>query len=356
MIDALLYQPIYLVIVTILSLWCVVKYAGTTATIKENKIGAFILALFMALFIGFRPNHPVFADTVGYVASFDYLSGIKFHFTFDVENIIFDNLLAWMASLGFSYSGFFFVIALIYFGFTAVACSKFFPNNTWASFLVFLAAFSTFSYGVNGIKAGAAYAFFLCAIAFRDKKILALLFLTLSVGFHHGMFPCILAYVLTWFYKNTKVYLAFWLVCFCIAVLNITYFQELFVGFVDDKSASYINGEMTDGWFTGMRYDFVLYSFMPILVGCYVLYKKKIEIHEYRFVFNLYILLNGLWMLCMYASFTNRIAAHSWSMYPVVLTYPFLFTQNHSPRRNRVFATVIILHLAFTLFMEIVYY
>lgn len=55
---------------------------------------------------------------------------------------------------------FFGLIAAIYFIGMFVACRKLFPSNTLIVFLVCLAAFSTFSYGTNGIKAGAAASLF----------------------------------------------------------------------------------------------------------------------------------------------------------------------------------------------------
>ena len=231
-----------------------------------------------------------------------------------------------------------------------------FPDNTWAAFLVFLGAFITYSSSVNGIKAGVAASIFVCAIAFKDKKWLVALLLAISWGLHHSMHVCIIAYIIAALYKNTKIYLAFWLVCFLLAVANVTYFQELFANFTDEKGASYLLTDEDSGWLTGMRYDFVIYSFMPILVGLYSKYKLHISIKEYDFILNLYLLLNGVWMLCMYASFTNRIAALSWLLYSIVLTYPFLSKQCNIPNKNSIFAVIMLLHLSFTLFMAFIYY
>jgi hypothetical protein len=67
-------------------------------------------------------------------------------------------------------------------------------------------------------------------------------------------------------------------------------------------------------------------------------------------------LLNALWMLCMYANFTNRIAALSWALYPIVIIYPYLSEKSNYPNKNMMFAVVMLLHLAFTLFMKFIYY
>lgn len=354
MIPAEYYQAIYLFIVTIFTLYCFARYNRYDGEIYENRYITLILAICLVLFIGFRPIHAVFADTVGYAEYYNYKSSDIFSLSFDVENKIFDNLLLWMSSHGFGHSAFFVSIALIYFVCRYVSCKKMFPNNSLIAYLVFLGAFLTFVSSVNGIKAGAAASIFTCAIAYRHNKLLSLLLLLLSWGFHHSMIVCVLAFILVTFYKNTKWYSILWVFSFIIAALHISYFQNLFVNFTNEKGAAYLIAE--DGWITGMRYDFVLYSAIPILLGWWYKIKYDIMDEEYDFVLNLYILLNALWMLCMYASFTNRIAALSWFLYPLVLIYPFLSAKIELPNKNYKFSWVILGHLCFTLFMQIVYY
>ena len=95
---------------------------------------------------------------------------------------------------------------------------------------------------------------------------------------------------------------------------------------------------------------------MPILVGCWAIFKKKIDNLKYNRILSIYMFINGLWLLCMYAGFTNRIAYLSWFMYPIVLVYPLLDTQcNWGVSRFRTVATIALLHLGFTLFMNIIY-
>lgn len=356
MIDGIYYHGIYLFIVTILSISCIFKYITYRNKVYSNNSISIPIILLLTIFIGLRPYHPTFADTIGYVDYYKLNYMFPFEFSYDVENIIFDNLLLWMSSIGFSWNFFFVIIAFLYFFARYISCKVFFPENTWPSFIMFLGAFLTFASAVNGIKAGVATSFFCCAIAYRKNKILAIFFLFLSYGFHHSMHVCILAYILVLYYRNTKTYYFFWLISFIIAVAHITYFQNLLGSMTDEKGASYLLTD--DGWITGMRYDFVIYSFMPILLSIYLKYKRKVVFEEgYQFILNLYLLLNGLWMLCMYASFTNRIAALSWGLYPLVLAYPFLSKMSETiPNNNHFFAKVMGLHLGFTLFMNIIYY
>ena len=95
---------------------------------------------------------------------------------------------------------------------------------------------------------------------------------------------------------------------------------------------------------------------MPVIVGWYALVKKKLQVSDlYKKLLSLYLCLNGVWMLCMYAEFTNRIAYLSWFLYPIVLIYPFLNEQWGRDRYKK-FGLVMLGHLGFTLFMNVIYY
>lgn len=354
MINAVHYQGIFLSIVTILTFFSFVRYFSYGGKIREKSIAPLILAIFFSIFIGFRPIHSVFADTVGYASYYDSRINSTFSFSVDVENLLFDNLLEFMSSIGFSHSVFFFVIALIYFVGRYISCRKMFPNNSWVTYLVFLGAFLTYTSSVNGIKAGAAASIFVCAIAYRHNRILSIILLLTSWGLHHSMHACILGFIAVSLYRNTKFYSLFWIICLLVAIMHISYFQNLFAGLTDEKSARYLTED--EGWKTGMRYDFVLYSFIPILLGWYYKFKKKVENIEYDFLLNLYMFINGLWMLCMYANFTNRIAALSWLLYPAVLIYPYFSEAIQIKNKNQKFSIVLAAHLLFTLFMAIAYY
>jgi hypothetical protein len=60
-------------------------------------------------------------------------------------------------------------------------------------------------------------------------------------------------------------------------------------------------------------------------------------------------------MLCMYAEFTNRIAYLSWLMLPIVLIYPLL-NEDWGSGQYKTFQWVALGHLAFTLFLNYIYY
>lgn len=353
MLPAKYYQYIYLLIITVIT-YFICNYSSKHRG-KENLFPSLLLCLLLILVIGYRPIDRAFADTMSYAENWQFFYKEPFEFNFNAENLLFDNLFAYIGSLGLNISVFFVIISAIYFGSILIACRKLFPNNTLLAFVVYLGALSTFSYGTNGIKAGAAASLFLLALAYYDKLYLSIILVLLSWGFHHSMQLPFAAYIITLFFKNQKIYFAIWFICLLISAAHITFFQTLFAGLTDESGAKYLTSDEF-GTVKGFRFDFIIYSAMPILMGYYVKYKYHFSGKFYETILNIYILSNSIWMLSMYAAFTNRIAYLSWFMYPFLIIYPSLRIkdQKHPLVVNR--NKFIGLHLGFTLFMFFIYY
>lgn len=367
MLIASLYYPFYLFLITILTFSIYRKYKvreelGTDA-VGQNS-GAVLLVVFLTFFIGLRPvSGYFFVDMANYVEFYHALyEGVPFSFDWHAENLLFDNYFAWVGSMSLGTGFFFTTIAAIYFGAAYLGIKKLFPNDTLAAYIVLLGAFSTFSYGTNGVKAGAAASLFILAIAYREKLKICIPLVLISLGFHHSMQLPVAAFLLSLVFRNPKVYFAAWCACILISAAHITFFQDLFAGISadtlgDSRAAEYLQSSGSDwGGKSGFRIDFIIYSAMPVLVGYWAMYKKRIRLSKlYSCLLNVYLCTNGIWMLCMYSNFTNRIAYLSWFLYPVVLIYPFL-NEDWGQSRYRTFAKVMLAHLGFTIFMEGVYY
>ena len=363
MIPASLYQTIYLTLVTIMTLFVYSQYQGRNGLreFAPSRTDALVgvLVFFLVLFIGFRPvSGRYFVDMVNYVLYYEvFHDGATFIFDWDSENKIFDNLFAWWGSVRLGYTSFFVFVATIYFVGAYLGIRKLFPNHRLTAFLVFLAAFSTFSYGTNGIKAGAATSLFIWALGYRENLKICIPLVLLSWGCHHSMIMVVAAFVVTLFVKNPKYYFWIWGFCFLMAAAHVTAFAHLFAGATTEHGAEYLLTEGgNEGTKGGFRIDFIVYSAMPVIVGWYAVMKKKLQVSDlYKKLLSLYLCLNGVWMLCMYAEFTNRIAYLSWFLYPIVLIYPFLNEQWGRDRYKK-FGLVMLGHLGFTLFMNVIYY
>lgn len=357
---AYLYQTIYLAIVTILTIPVCLTYKNryNADFAYSNSNRSFLIVMFFVLFIGLRPQSGAFVDMMNYIVHYEILwYGEPTRFYWNTENLVFDNFYRWLGSMEVPISVFFFIVAAIYFCAAFIGIRRLFPKHTQAAYLMFLAAFSTFSYGTNGIKAGCAASVFILAISYWEKWKVCIPLMILTLGLHHSMKLPVAAFVLAYFFKNPKYFFYGWFVCLLIAVAHVSYFQEIFAGMAEDAEG-YLDttAEEFGNRKTGFRIDFVAYSVMPVLVGYYAIVKKRLAVSRtYKVLLYTYITANAVWMLCMYASFTNRIAYLSWLMYPVVLVYPFL-CEDWGPRKYETFAKVMFAHLGFTLFMEVIYY
>ena len=369
MIEAKYYYDLYLLLVTILTIFAAEHYSNRqnaeldthSSIIIDQR--ALILAIVLAIFIGFRPiSAAYFGDTINYAYVYNMREGLPYIYDPLSENLIWDNLLNWWASKRMGISYLFVLADIINFGCTFLACRKFFNQNQYIAFLVFLGSFSTFSYATNGVKAGVAAAIFLLALSYYKKLHISIPLVLISWGFHHSMTLPVCAFIISYFYRNPKFYYFIWIVCLLLSAAHVTYFQSLFAQMASDQGdttgAQYLLSSSSSEWGgkSGFRIDFVIYSAMPLLVNYNAIFKKKIQLSSYNiFILNIYLITNAVWMLCMYGEFTNRIAYLSWFLFPIVLIYPLL-TKDWGPTRYRTLSKIVIANLAFTLFMHIIYY
>ena len=360
MIPASQYHNIYILLVSVMTISLYQRYnirKGHLQYSDSKSANTVILVIFFLFFIGLRPiSGRYFVDMANYVESYHaFYEGVPFSFEWYFGNVLFDNFFALSGSLCLGTKFIFTVVAAVYFGTSYLGIKKMFPHDTLAVYLVFLAAFSTFSYATNGIKAGAAASFFIFGIAYREKLSVSIPLILLSIGIHHAMILPVGAFFLSLVIKNPKVYFVAWCLCFVFAAAHITLFQTI-LGYLtsdtldDGHGAGYLMDTTSDwGGKSGFRLDFVLYSAMPVLVGYWAVFKKKMQLSKmYKCLLNVYLCTNGIWILCMYAAFTNRIAYLSWFLYPIVLVYPFL-NENWGNSRYKTFSNVMLAHLFFTL-------
>lgn len=358
---ASIYQYVYITIIAILSISIISAYKLHRGSFEYHypikRTNEILLVVFLIVFIGLRPiSESVFFDMTAYAKFYYQYEGNAFEFNWNTDNKIFDNLYLFWSSAKLGATNLFLFLATLYFGCSYIGIRKLFPKHTLPAYLVFLAAFSTFSYATNGMKAGVAASIFIMALGFRHKIWLSLIFAIVSLGFHHSMVLPIAGFIVTMIIKKPKWYFYGWFFCLLMATLHITYFQNLFGGMTDDQGAGYLL-VTTDNTLGGIRFrpDFILYSAMPVWIGYQFEMKKKITSKIYSSLLHFYLVTNGIWMLCMYASFNNRIAYLSWFVYPIVLIYPFLYVDNSKEKYVK-FSKSVKYHLLFTLFMEFVYY
>lgn len=260
---------------------------------------------------------------------------------------------------------FFLFTDLLYYGLMLLCCWRMFPNNTWLAMLFFIGSFSTYSYGVNGIRNGAACSVVLVAIAMaaggtKPERYAGLLLSLLAIAIHRSTaLPIAALWAAVFVIKHPRQAIYFWIASIFLSLLVGNRVGDFFasLGF-DDRMTSYFQGQsdvkdMAQFSRTGFRWDFLLYSAMPVLFTWYLTMKRNFNDRAFNIIAVTYILANAFWILVIRAAFSNRFAYLSWFMYPLVIAYPLL-RFNIWPDQDRKTALILLLFYSFTYLMYLI--
>lgn len=367
MIPAYLYSIVFRYTVIVLTLFVSFKISrqsyNTIRRGDKNSIFALGLCIIFALWIGMRPLWWGFGDSVLYEHTFNLM---KNHIYGSFE----ENSSEWIwivftryCSQTMDVSSYFLIIAIGYIGFTYLACRVLTPNKVLASVLFMMGALSFYSYGVNGIRNGLACSITLSAIAFlatsRKTLIIGLIFAFFAVNIHRTtMLPLVSLFASIYVVKNFKWAYIFWILSILISLVAGGAVTAFFAGLGFEDRLSYLTTQQTEGVFahSGFRWDFLIYSMMPIILGYYVIIKKDIQDRTYIILLNTYTLANAFWVMVIRANYSNRFAYLSWFMYPIVLAYPLLKLNIWGKAQGKRTAQIMLAHVGFTWFMSTFYW
>ena len=356
-----LYTLIFITIVTFFTFTQAnrVSRMSNDELLQKNNFSRaiFVLMIFVVLFMGFRPM-TVGGDTGRYWTNFVnmsrglYTSGEESDWVF----YTFQNYCAQLMSV----SMFFFLVDLIYVGVVFLACKRFTSQNSTLMILFAMGAFSFFSYGTNGLRNGLATSFVVLAIAYiggdLKDKILCVLLCFLALGCHKSTALPVAAMIFAYFVKWPKGMFYIWVLSIVASLVAGQAFSNVFMLFdFDDRVAGYVNldesGETEDAIAkAGFRWDFLLYSAMPVILGYYTIVKKRMYDKTFLLLMGTYIYANAVWVMLIRLPFSNRFAYLSWFLYGIVLAYPLL-KFNIWPRQGEKVKLIMLAHVGFTFFM-----
>jgi len=295
------------------------------ASNRFNNIMSFILILITILFFGLRDpqgNWRYLGDTSNYTNLFNHFDP-SIHQSEPGFNIL--------MKFGIDFLNirlFYILCACLYIIPVYAVFRKWFQNYAFYALALHISMISFWGYGINGIRNGLAASIFIFSFFFYEKKPFMFLFMLISVTFHNSMILPLLAFVISSFYKNTKVYITIWFSAVFFSLFFGRIIEELPIhslissaGRVENFFVNELDGETVQ---RGFRIDFIIYSFIPLLLGLYYLYKLKFNDTFYIILFNTYILANSVWVLLIRATYTNRIAYLSWFIMSIVIIYPLL--------------------------------
>lgn len=317
-----------------------------------------ILMTFLIIFMGLRSSG-VGGDTGGYVSNYIQMMNGQLVLDENVGDWLFYRVEYLCAKI-MPVSMFLLVVEFLYVFLAYYACVRILRNNATWLFLFVIGAFSFFSYGVNGIRNGLATSFVLLALSYLDgnvkDKIKCLVFCFIALNCHKSTALPIVAMLFAYFLKKPKFLFYVWGGALIGSLLIGDSLSNMFalVG-LDERLSNYLALDETEETEDAIaaarfRWDFLIYSFMPILMGWYCIYKKKICDLKYHLLLGTYVYANAVWVILIRLPYTNRFAYLSWFLYAIVLAYPLL--KFHLWRnQGRKVAMIMMVHVTFTFFM-----
>lgn len=354
------YIPVYYNILLFFTLIVFLQSNGSaieaSSNLKGKKVFGFFVFIFTLLYIGLRPVSFRFGDMVIYNIEFqDFLNGGLPEYKKDPLFEFFQYNISKTRSAVL----FFFLCAVFYIYPLYAFSKKMFKEYSFYVFFMLVISMSFFSYGTNGLRNGIATSLFLYGIS-RDNKFITALILIASIFIHKSIALPILCYVITFIYNKPKTYFYFWILTIPISLALGALFQAFFLklGLVDDEVINTYLGEFNAAnegvqIKVGFRWDFLLYSSIGVFAGWYFVIKRKFEDNFYLKLLNVYLMVNGFWILVIRANYSNRFAYLSWFMLAVIIIYPLL-KNKFFVNQHQVVARIIFAYFAFTYLLNVI--
>ena len=325
---------------------------------KNYNMAIVFFMVFLIFFIGLRPTS-VGGDTGSYMFKYYKMMDGLYNPSESVKDWLFQNFQYICAQM-MPVSLFFIIVAYLYIFLVYVVCKRLIRNNATYLLLTAMGAFSFFSYGVNGIRNGLATSFVVLALSYisgnlKDKLSCAF-FCFIAINCHGSSLLPVVAMMFAYFIKYTKLMFYIWGLSVLISLGIGQSLNNVFMVFgLDERMMHYMTLEETSETraaiaAAGFRWDFLIYSFMPILMGWYCVFKRKICDLNYHLLLGTYIYSNAVWVLLIRIPFSNRFAYLSWFLYAIVLAYP-LFKFHLWRNQGRRVAMIMMAHVSFTFLM-----
>lgn len=335
--------------------------ANNKHLLQQNTfVPAFLLSVLAILFLGLRPTHYMFGDMVTYAKGYRVgrISGVaveskgEWFFAWIQQTLI---------DMGVDEQIFFLVCTIGYIYLQYWVCKKLLWENVWIAMLFILSAFEFYVFAVNGVRNGLACAMVMVAmtIAIQAKGsnaqlLLAALIAYLATGIHKStVIPIGCALVALKWIKDPNLALKIWLASIPLSLVAGGFFVA-HVGDMMAGEATYndYTHHQTESEFshTGFRWDFLLYSAMPVWLIWYTRVKKGIRDVVFDFLSVTYLLANSFWILVIRVNYSNRFAYLSWFLYPLVLAYGLIRLKIWEDQDRRI-GFFLLAHAGFTLIM-----
>ena len=326
---------------------------------RENYQPIKVFSIFYVLFFGLRPiayGTGYFGDTVNYARRYELLQQFGVFNQQGSDDVgsdwLFNTLMRSCAQV-IDVHLFFTICMFVYIVMMYAGCKKIDSRHGATLMLFCVGAFEFYTFSVNGIRNGMACSVLILALAFliKGSKLWPIILSFVAIGFHKSAALPIAAMFFVYYVRKPKLMYLAWFGAIAVSLAVGDYIDNMLsLMSYDERLAENLQGEDADGQILEhrFRWDFLLYSSMPILLGWYTIFKRKLQNNTYLILLGTYIYANSFWVLAIRGMFSNRIAYLSWFVYPIVLAYPLLnfpvFKKNHSQKT----AWILFGHFGFT--------
>lgn len=335
---------------------------------KDSYIPLIAFSVFYILFFGLRPVSVLFADTTIYDAVYKVMQNygvyglnIQNNGTVDVfesagSDWVFYSVMFLCAQV-MSVNFFFLIVMYFYIAMMYLGCWKLDYKHGATLMLFCIGAFSFYGYSINGLRNGIACSFVILALArfCKGEQLWPAILAFIAIGCHKSVALPIACAVFTYYVRNPKYMYMGWLGSILLSLVIGGYLSNMLtlLGFDERLAANLQSGaDVADSWGVEMesrfRWDFLLYSSIPILLGWYTVYKRKFYNNTYLVLLGTYIYANAFWVILIRSLFSNRFAYLSWFLYPIVLAYPLLNFPVFKKQHSKKVAWILLAHFALT--------
>lgn len=368
MIEFATYYHLFLMFIVLLmtinKYYVISRYHGYGVLKRRDNTKSMLLFLcFFVLVYGFRPLASCFGDTLNYVGGYERMHDFGTYGNGDVKpgkDWLFSTIMFSCAQI-MDVHFFFFIIMLLYIVPMYLGCKKLDNAHVSTLMLFCIGGFIFYASAVNGIRNGMACSLVILALACLcgGQLFWPIILSFIAIGCHKSTVLPVACMFFVKFVKSPKLMFFSWFGAILVSLTLGAFISSLISRSgidpriaqnfnVNSKGVGDINGLLIE---TRFRWDFLLYSFMPILLGWYAIFKRKVYNNTYLMLLGTYIYANAFWVLAIRAVFSNRIANLSWFLYPIVLAYPLLNLPVFEKKHSKKTAWILLAHFGFTFVM-----
>lgn len=212
------------------------------------------------------------------------------------------------------------------------ALKKIIPYNKIPLFMFgYLSFFSFYSLVNNILRQGFSVALLLLMLVFleKNKDMYAVFLALIAFGFHTSALVGIILILLYKMKVPFKLYIYTFILSALTMVLNlnqkiISLVPFLFTNKIEGYLQQYTSESVISSYGETNRLDFLLFNVFWFILGLFFYKKYLYQDQFYSLVIKAYAVYGSIFFIFGFIGFSDRLAAYSWFLIPLILFYPIL--------------------------------